>query len=236
MAFDTDGGQKTSAAVSITVEAPNQPPTVALTSPANGATFPAASTITLTASASDPENQMGRVEFYRGSALLGTDTSSPYAFTWSSVPAGSYTLTAVAFDADGGQTTSSAVTITVNTASPAPPRQVVFTASTDHDDNVTSYLFEVFAGGADPESSTPVASSNLGKPTPAADRDITVDRASFFNALAPGNYTATVTAIGPGGIRGARPSRFPARRKFGPTKNKTAGVSAGRFVLARGES
>ena len=102
VAFDADGGQATSSAVSITVQpAPNQAPSVTLTSPANGATFTAPATITLTATASDPENQLARVEFYQGSTLLGTDTSSPYSFTWSSAPAGSYTLTAVASDADG---------------------------------------------------------------------------------------------------------------------------------------
>src|SRR5258705_9393737 len=92
-------------AIAITVQpAPNQPPTVALTSPANGATFTAPATITLTASASDPENRLARVDFYRGSTLLGSATASPYSFTWSSVPAGSYTLTAVAAHADGGTT------------------------------------------------------------------------------------------------------------------------------------
>ena len=83
------------------MKAANQAPTVALTSPANGATFTAPATVTLTASASDPENRLARVEFYRDSTLLGTDTASPYAFTWSSVAAGSYTLTAEAVDADG---------------------------------------------------------------------------------------------------------------------------------------
>jgi hypothetical protein len=172
---------------------------VALTSPANGATFTAPATITLSASASDPENRLARVEFYRGSTLLGTDTSSPYSFTWSSVPAGSYTLTARAFDSDSGQTTSSAITITVNTVPPSPPRLVVFTASTDHDSNVSSYLLEVFASGADPQTASPIASSDLGKPTPDANRDITADRSAFFYALAPGNYIATVKAIGPRG-------------------------------------
>ena len=87
---------------------------MSLTSPANGATFTAPATVTLTASASDPESRLARVEFYRDGTLLGTDTSSPYSFTWSQAPAGSYTLTARAFDSDGGQATSSAVTITVN--------------------------------------------------------------------------------------------------------------------------
>jgi hypothetical protein len=44
-----------------------------------------------------------------------------------------------------------------------------------------------------------VATSDLGKPAPAANNDITVDRATFFSGLAPGNYVATVTAAGPGG-------------------------------------
>jgi hypothetical protein len=82
---------------------------------------------------------------------------------------------------------------------------VVFTASADHNTTVTSYLFEVFAAGANPATATPVATSDLGKPAPAANNDITVDRASFFTGLAPGNYVATVSAIAPGGR-----SRSPA--------------------------
>jgi Big-like domain-containing protein len=100
---------------------PTLPPVVTLTSPANGATFTAPATITMTALAADPELRMARVEFYSGSTLLGTDTSSLYSFTWSSVPAGSYTLTAIAFDADGGQATSAAVSITVQPGSNEPP-------------------------------------------------------------------------------------------------------------------
>ena len=75
----------------------------------------------------------------------------------------------------------------------------MFTASSDHATSVTSYLFEVFASGANPATATPVATSDLGKPAPAANNDITVDRATFFNGLAAGNYVATVRAIGPGG-------------------------------------
>ena len=94
--------------------------------------------------------------------------------------------------------TSAAVTVSVTAAS-TPPRLVVFTASTDHATNVTSYLLEVFASGANPNTATPVATSDLGKPAPAANNDITVDRSTFFSGLAPGNYLATVSAIGPGG-------------------------------------
>jgi hypothetical protein len=184
----------------LAVSAPtvNQPPTVSLTSPTSGATFTAPATISMSANASDPEGQLARVEFFSGATLLGTDTTAPYAFTWSNVPAGSYSVRAVAYDAAGASANSATATVTVSSGSSA-PTGVVFTASTDHSTNVTSYLLKVFPQGANPDTATPTASSDLGKPTPASNNDITVDRTTFFAALPSGNYIATVTAIGPGG-------------------------------------
>jgi regulation of enolase protein 1 (concanavalin A-like superfamily) len=197
VAVDRDGGQATSAPVSITVNPPNQPPTVSITAPLPGATFVAGATITVAASASDPEGRMGRVDFYSGTTLLASDTTAPYSVAWGAVPAGSFVLTAVAVDLDGGQTTSAPVSITVTPSSSS--WVVVFTASVDHDTTVTSYRLEVFANGADPNTATPVATSDLGKPTPDASNEISVDRTAFFTALAPGTYLATVSAIGTGG-------------------------------------
>jgi predicted phage tail protein len=183
----------------VTVQGANRAPMVTLTSPASGASFTAPASIAMTASASDPEGQLTRVDFLNGTTVVGTDTTGPYAFTWSNVAAGSYTLRAVAHDAAGASATSAAVTVTVTTGSSGPPRTVMFTASSNHATAVTSYLLEVFASGADPATATPVATSDLGKPAPAANNDITVDRATFFNGLAAGNYAATVRAIGSGG-------------------------------------
>jgi regulation of enolase protein 1 (concanavalin A-like superfamily) len=92
----------------------NLPPTVSITSPANGATFSAPATVTINATASDSDGTVAKVDFYAGNTLLGTDTSTPYTFTWSNVAAGSYVLTAVATDNLGATTTSSAVSITVS--------------------------------------------------------------------------------------------------------------------------
>ncbi len=91
----------------------DQPPAVTLSAPANNDTFNAPATITLTATASDPDGTVAKVDFYNGQALLGTATTSPYSFTWSNVPANSYTLTAKATDNLGAATFSSAATITV---------------------------------------------------------------------------------------------------------------------------
>ena len=189
--------------------AANRAPTVSLTSPAPGASYTAPATIALTATASDPENELTEVEFYAGSTRLGSDSSAPYSFSWSGVAAGTYTLTAVARDAAGASATSSAVTVTVTApTTTTPPRWVVFGASADHASGVSSYVLKVYPSGANPSTATPVATSDLGKPAPASDGDITVDRATFFSGLAAGSYVATVTAVGPGGQAASAPISF----------------------------
>jgi hypothetical protein len=53
------------------------------------------------------------VGFYNGSTLVGSDTNSPYAYTWTNVIAGSYSLTARATDNSGAVSTSAVAAITV---------------------------------------------------------------------------------------------------------------------------
>ena len=71
----------------------NQSPTITVTAPAGGATFTAPATITMTASASDPDGSISRVDFYRGSQMVGSDTTAPYSFSWSNQAAGALALT-----------------------------------------------------------------------------------------------------------------------------------------------
>lgn len=194
VAHDADGGTTTSSAVNVTMTAAtsNQPPVISLST--GGTAFIAPASITLTAIASDPEGQLAGVEFYNGSTRLGINTAAPYTFSWTSVPVGTYSVTAIAYDAAGASATAAAATIIITAATMQPPTGVSFTASADHATNVTSYRLDVFtaAGG-------PIASSDLGKPAPDSTGTITVDRAAFFSALAAGNYVATVSAIGQGG-------------------------------------
>src|SRR5690242_6890277 len=91
----------------------NVGPSVSLTSPANGATYNAPATITLSASATDSDGSIRKVEFMAGGSVIGTVTTAPYNFTWSNVAAGSYSLTARATDNRKAKTVSNAVTVTV---------------------------------------------------------------------------------------------------------------------------
>ncbi len=115
VATDNAGATKTSTAVAITVNNPgNVAPTASITSPTAGATFSAPASITINANAADTDGTVSRVAFYQGTTLLGTDTTSPYSFTWTGVAAGTYSLTARATDNGGATGTSTAVSVTVN--------------------------------------------------------------------------------------------------------------------------
>ncbi|MFD2785734.1 discoidin domain-containing protein [Hymenobacter rubripertinctus] len=96
----------------------NVAPTVSLTSPANNASFTAPATLSLTASAADADGTISKVEFYNGTTLLNTDTSSPYAYSWTGVAAGTYSLTARATDNAGAVTTSAPVSVTISATPP----------------------------------------------------------------------------------------------------------------------
>jgi endonuclease/exonuclease/phosphatase family metal-dependent hydrolase len=91
----------------------NQPPVVALTAPEEGAVFDAPATIVVSADATDPDGSVARVDFYANGQAIGSALTAPYTVTWAEVPAGSYSLTAVATDDAGATTTAAARTVKV---------------------------------------------------------------------------------------------------------------------------
>jgi hypothetical protein len=89
-------------------------PTVSLTQPINGATFPANANIVLTAAVT---GSVTRVDFFAGANQIGQAISSPFTITWNNVPAGTYQLTAKATDASGLSGISQPVSIVVGAVS-----------------------------------------------------------------------------------------------------------------------
>jgi len=89
------------------------PPVVSLTGPSNNAGYGSDETVRLTATASDPDGSVSKVDFYAGDLLIGSAGSVPYSIDWSRMNPGVYVLTAVATDNKGISTTSSPVTITI---------------------------------------------------------------------------------------------------------------------------
>jgi len=92
----------------------NQPPTVWISSPANGSTFPPGADIRIAANAADTDGHVQSVEFFADGQSLGTTIpGSGFALTWSNAPAGPHSLTARATDNEGATSLSAPVSITV---------------------------------------------------------------------------------------------------------------------------
>lgn len=97
--------------VTIAAVSNNLIPTVSLTSPADGTIYPSPQQVTITANAADSDGTISSVEFYQNGSLISADSSSPYSVNWIIPSNGSYSLSAKAFDNNGGVAYSSAVTI-----------------------------------------------------------------------------------------------------------------------------
>jgi hypothetical protein len=207
VATDNAGAVTESATRTVTVSSSstptNQPPSVSLTAPASGAIFTAPATITLSANASDGDGSITRVDFYQGTSLIGSDTSSPYSVSWTGMATGSYSLTAVARDNAGAMTVSSTRDITVRSASL--PTTLIFTPSSNHTTAVDRYVLEIFPAGADTRVANAIVTRDVGKPA-VSGGECRVDVTSTILGLSAGNYVATISAVGDGGTTQSAPS------------------------------
>jgi hypothetical protein len=125
-AADNLGATGDAPPVTIVVTSPNQPPTVAITAPADGALFTAPAAFTLVATAADADGTVAKVEFFQGTTRLGEDTTAPYEWPVAGLAAGTYTFTARAVDNLGAAKISAPATVTV--INPNLPPTVALTA------------------------------------------------------------------------------------------------------------
>jgi hypothetical protein len=184
----------------------NQAPVVTLTSPTANATYTAPASVQLTATASDADGSVTKVEFYRGSTLILTEYTAPYDKTWTNVLAGTYTITAKAYDNSGKVTTSAPVTITVKAASMAlasiEGNEVMMSAPTSSSAGFRVYpnpaedkIFVAFdAAMSNHESANLTIRNTAGSlvksmPVTLSGNGIEVD----ITALTPGTYVLTIT-------------------------------------------
>jgi chitinase len=115
----TSGGQAASLSVqSVTNNCippvTNQPPTISISSPNKNSSFISPTTITINAIASDLDGSILIVEFFNGSVKLGETTTVPFSYKWKDLPAGTYSLNAVATDNLNAKTVSPSVSVTVS--------------------------------------------------------------------------------------------------------------------------
>jgi hypothetical protein len=97
----------------------NQLPLVTVVAPAAGSVLVRPDggsdwSVPLQAEASDPDGRITQLEFRSGSTILATLTSAPWAHPWTNPTPGVHSLTAIATDDRKAKTTSTAVSVRVN--------------------------------------------------------------------------------------------------------------------------
>ncbi|MBC7485254.1 MAG: RICIN domain-containing protein [Cytophagaceae bacterium] len=189
-ATDNLGVVTTSAAISVIVNA-NQLPTVSITSPANNAAFISPASVSITATANDIDGLITKVEFYNGTALLGSDNNLPYNYSWTGVTAGTYSLTAKAYDDKTGITTSSIVTIVVS--NPNQPPTVFITSPTNSDHFTAPAAVSIAATAEDLDGS--IMKVEFYNGTTKLGEDATSPYSFDWTGVAEGSYALTAAAI-----------------------------------------
>jgi RHS repeat-associated protein len=197
--IDSNGGTTTSAPRTVTVAASNTPPTVSLSTPTNNASYVGPVNVSASATAAGPEinDILQRVEFYLNGTLAATVTQAPFSTMFTSLANGSYTLTAVAVDGQGAQTTSAARTFTVGTNQPP---TIAITTPLDNSKwhSPAGFTFQTMA--AAPETNDTVAveffanGNSLGTRTNAP-------YSWNVSSLTAGTYVLTATATDGQGLQ-----------------------------------
>ncbi|GEM49395.1 cellulase family glycosylhydrolase [Deinococcus cellulosilyticus] len=104
MATDNKGATA-EATQSITVgSAPNDPPALTVSSPIEGQTFTAGTTVNVAATATDSDG-VSKVDFYMDGILKLSDTTSPYSYSATGLTSGAHSIKVVATDTKGASST-----------------------------------------------------------------------------------------------------------------------------------
>jgi hypothetical protein len=177
----------------ITVEeaAANQPPTVSISAPAEGASFTPAETVTVEAQAADSDGSIAKVDFFSNGNLVGTANTSPFSTALQGLRPGNYALTATATDNAGATATSAAVNITVAAVVNAPPT-VAITAPTEGAAFTAPASVAVTADANDTDGG--IAKVDFFANGNLVGTAATAPFSAMIEGLAAGNYALTAVA------------------------------------------
>jgi RHS repeat-associated protein len=150
VATDSQGAQTTSSQRTFVVSNTNAPPTVSLVIPMDNSLWHAPATVTFQAAVNSGEaNDTVSVEFFANGASIGTRSSPPFSLS-TNLSANTYTVSAVATDGQGAQTTSTTRTVTVSAANAAPVVSVTSpAANANYPSAPAGFTFNATAGAGE---------------------------------------------------------------------------------------
>ena len=197
----TDSTSQTATSTAVAVAVANSQPTVALTSPGVGSVLTGGSNVSLAATATAGSGAtIAQVQFLvtpsgATAAVVGTDTSAPYALTWVPTTAGNYTITARVTDTNGNTVTSTGVSVTAVTAT-----SVALTAPANNSAATVGSATTVTASatataGATIQSVTFFAAAAGGAPVQIGLPATSAPYSVAWTPAVAGSYTLTAVAV-----------------------------------------
>ncbi|HWA29296.1 MAG TPA: Ig-like domain-containing protein [Lacunisphaera sp.] len=120
VAVDNGGSTTTSTTATVRVMNANEPPTIAITSPAGGTIYDAPAAFAVTARAADPDGSVAKVTFLLNGVVQREDMTAPYDAGVSGLAPGTFELVARVTDNLGATTDSAPVRVTVVHVNHAP--------------------------------------------------------------------------------------------------------------------
>ncbi|HEX3797090.1 MAG TPA: Ig-like domain-containing protein [Verrucomicrobiae bacterium] len=162
------------------------PPTVSISSPADGSSFTSPSSVTIQADVNDTEIPVAGVSFFVNDTLIGRATNAPYSVTWKKPAVGHYAIFARAEDELGKSGVSDPVHVTISSTP-------VVTLSTP--DGTTYQLGQIVtlqADLADPTENASVSFLVNGKVVGTA---TSAPYVFEWNTTAKGAFTVQATAV-----------------------------------------
>ena len=177
---------------------PNKAPTVSLTSPTANQAFAAGAAVPLSATATDADGSVTRVEFRVDGNLVNSDTATPFTFSATGLTAGTHTVTATAFDngSPALSTATSAVTFTVGGGGNPPgntPPTVSLTSPTASQAFTAGTAVSLAATASDPGGA--VVRVEFRVDGTLVSTATTPPYAFSATGLTSGNHTVTATAV-----------------------------------------
>ncbi len=159
----------------------NQPPSVSLAAATTGTVGTA---MPLSATVSDGDGTITKVEFRDGTTKIGEDTQSPFGLSWVPATTGVHNLTALATDDDNATTTSATVQVTITAAGSSDTQAP--TATLTSPSNLANGLNGVLTLAATATDNVGVASVEfqvdgvtIGSPDPTAPYSTSFDSSAY---------------------------------------------------------
>ncbi len=213
---------------------PSTLPTVSITSPTNGGTYPVNSPVSVIANAATTIGSVASVQFFvNGASVGGPITAFPYVTSWTPKGTGRYTLSALVTDSFGNQGVSGNITVTVGP--PAPP--TISITSPVSGSTVTINTAQTLAADASSPNGSIVSVQFFVNGSAVGSPVLTSPYTASWTPTSAGVYTITASALDNGGTSTtaspvtvmAVPTAIATNTEY--SGNYAGGAEAGRFTL-----